>query len=262
MSPLPEIPEKFRLSRTISRRSPAGIMEDVGEEFYDFRTKYPSYDTSILEHFKGVYDSVYVALHPFISIKKLGTESLSIDYKTFRMLEKSSAKQLTWSEIGNACDISDIKDMNRALLTLSLALNEKANDKSQNPERLKNYCAKQEFFLPTQGSFPASFENKILDLLLQFDITEACFGDEHDFNCELISLSEISRNKPWVSERSALKFLPQKVFTTDYQLLIIVDWDSVFSLVCTNLDASKKGLIEEMFEGFWCDEKTEHAWFV
>lgn len=262
MSHLPEIPEKFRLSRTISRRSPAGIMEVVGEEYYDFRTKYPSYDTSILEHFKGVYDSVYVALHPFISINKLGTESLSIDNKTFRMLEKSSAKQLTWSEIGNACDISNIEDMNCALLTLSQALNEKFKDKSEKLDRLKTFCAEQELFLPTQGSFPASFENKILDLLQHFGFTEACFSDEHDFKCELVSLSEISRIKPWASEGSAIKLWPQKVFTTDYQVLIIVDWDSVFSLVCTNLDASKKVLIEDIFEGFWCDEKTEHAWFV
>lgn len=42
--------------------------------------------------------------------------------------------------------------------------------------------------------------------------------------------------------------------------MFAIDWDSFFFLIATGQEKMNKIISSNLFEGFICNEKTEHAW--
>ncbi|MCW5823116.1 MAG: DUF2711 family protein [Cyanobacteria bacterium TGS_CYA1] len=195
------------------------------------------------------------------SLNEKALSNCSVNEKAYRYTEKLYAIPKNWSQVISDTNIGDIKDLNRVLLTHNQAIKSDLRDNSDRLAKLTSYCAKNHLFFPTAGAFPVFWENKLLDLLLHFENQSAYFGDEFDLNGTVLTLQEVKLNTPWLYDTS-LKFQVQRIFTSDVRLFVVVDWDSYFSLICLNEIEDGSDYIESHFEGFWCDETTEHSWFL
>lgn len=262
------------------------------EEDYDIRTTYPGTSEPILKQVEGLYDSVFVALHPFVSIEGCevrdphvgavcvnrseieGDLSLALiqqmqserskertlDYESYQKLAKVSGQKVDWLKVGEGCGLNR-QAMNRALLTSTLALKSEYQDQ-HGAERLAAYCGANNIFFPESGKFPSILENQIVSLFERSGVHDVYISDELDLQCERVPVSALDEKEPWgFSLKEKPDFPLRKIFSTDYSLLVVVDWDSFFTLVCVK-SKEVKTLVDELFDGFWCDATTMHRWYA
>lgn len=50
------------------------------------------------------------------------------------------------------------------------------------------------------------------------------------------------------------------IYSSDKEILFTITWDTFYFLIATNSDNIKKIIAANLFEGFLCDDTTEHGW--
>ena len=51
------------------------------------------------------------------------------------------------------------------------------------------------------------------------------------------------------------------LYSSDKEILFTIEWDSFFYLIATHKDNMKQIRESNLFEGFLCDDETEHGWY-
>jgi len=257
----------------------------------DKLTSYPSYNEPILGWYAGAYDLAYVALHPFVRIPGLdpalcspwtthidrsdlpadqdlldairakeSTEDLKFSPHVVDELTKRRGITLSWSEVGKAVGFTNVADINRALLTSIGALKVEYQDQA-GADLLSSYCSSQKIFPPSEGNFQASMQRNLGRLFRDSGVDRVEVAGQFDEEASPLEISLLNSQQPWCS----IDVIPNRadrIFAADRSLLVVVDWDSFFTLICGKAERLKSVSVAELFEGFWCSPSTNHNWWL
>lgn len=257
----------------------------------DRRITAPYFNEPFLRWYEGTFESVYIALHPFLKIDGIdpltnprtlylnrsdipadvlsleGIDRISAEYRSsatmeldkFEEAEKLRGQVVRWHEVRNACGFESIAQINLALLTIILALRPELGN-LEYAHRIQAYCEQQRICLPTGDRIPAVLEVTTEIFIEKMGYGSVIFSDE--FNRETVkrSLVDLRTKLPW----NLLKVLNSracKVFPEDFSFLMISPFDSFYTAICGRRGALEIANVEGMFEGFWCDKETRPDWW-
>jgi hypothetical protein len=211
---------------------------------------YP-YDGKILEYYQGVFESVYIVLHPFYRgvTLNLSTESFE-DWPEDEVL-RQGCEIIPWKKVIELTDFENISQIDIGLraLTRDLDLN----------ERNKNYASMLEK-LRCETGIVYPDETRIISPFLTYPI--------------LSSIQKQGYSKLWLGEE--FSYIPPTLhnieellvsqqtyhcnYTEDHQLLFAIHWDSHCIFLCSSKKTIDQILESYPFEGFFCTPKTEVYW--
>jgi len=233
----------------------------------DYRITCPS-DGKILEYYEGHFESVYVALHPFVKpssgqrkhegeLENLRLNNKDPDYtipttaEVFFPVAGEQAKLISWKEVISKTNLRNIKNLDIGLKTRISALKPEFQSESFASE-IRNYLEQEDVIAPEEGNIPTSLARRIVTSLgyprADSLWVSSEFGDE--LRLEGVGCLEDGIPIPWHGS----------IFSEDRSFLLTAHWDSFFTLICAG-----KGWIEQLLsacplEGFYCSEETEVFW--
>lgn len=242
--------------------------------------RYPPYDTPFIEWYEGIYETVFIAFHPFIRLgampmvepwiirsdeekvvwhgRSVGRERVTRN-PTYPKGEVilTLGQLVRWKDVVETLDFGGIRDVNNGLLTWIRALKVELEDKIA-ASLLEDYCMGAGVWPPTEGEFQPLMWPA---LLTAFDLageTVICGMDEFGGNVLEKPRSEFGAAADLDSIVSVVDhgslFPPSKSF------LITVDWDSFFTLICGRRAFVERLVSDEGLEGFFCERATTHYW--
>ncbi|MBS1997341.1 MAG: hypothetical protein JSS86_13565 [Cyanobacteria bacterium SZAS LIN-2] len=227
-----------------------------------------------LEWFDGVFNAVYVALHPFVRVAGENTAPAYLDstkaedesnttYMERRHAEvsridrlaKSSGERVPWSKVQADCGLSLPNIVHAVFAEIS-------NDpETQDLGRLlKNYCSTNRLFYPCENSFPAILEDRFCDLWECLNPEEIVISDEFITDTRVVPLAALRTAAPW-DQIGLVKFPIKKFYPLDHSFLVATPFDTVYTAICGKRDQLESARVEDLFEGFWCNEQTTGLWW-
>ena len=84
---------------------------------------YPAYDAPLMEAYGGAFESVYVILHPFVSVPDELAWKATKQYPSDEQILSAGAKY-TWAEVVSKTRLGTCARLNQALLTSIGSINE------------------------------------------------------------------------------------------------------------------------------------------
>lgn len=243
--------------------------------------------------YRGTFDAVFIAVHPFFRIAGLDPLQCQhgsvvvhrsdlpedvdlLDY--FKQLDaeraighpiapsevddraKHEGSVVSWREIGRRCDLSDMRAISRALRTTILGLRPEFADEA-GADRLSAFCAVERIFHPTESEFQPIHERRLVDLFARAGCERVVLGDEfgeHDIAKPL----DFLRGAPaWAGRADWPKISGvRRLYAEDRSMIAIVPWDQFFTVIAMTADRVVQTAVDDLFEGFWCDESTTLFW--
>lgn len=231
-------------------------------------------DKPFLEWFDGVFNAVYVALHPFVRVAGENTAPAYLDsakadgesntvYMERRHAEvsridrlaKSSGERVPWSKVQSECGFSPADVVNAVWADIT------DDPETEDISRLlQTYCSTNRLFYPCENSFPAILEDRLCDLWEHLNPEEIVISDEFITSTRVVSPATLRTAAPW-EQAGLVKFTIKKFYPTDHSFLIATPFDTIYTAICGNRDALESAGVEDLFEGFWCSSQTTYAWW-
>lgn len=194
---------------------------------------------SILEFYKGYFDTVYVMLHPF-----------------FKEKDNKITQVMTWKEIQMLAGFKDINQLDIALRTSIGGLRREYENK-KDADILSQLAELHDFWFPSEGNFQDTLKNKMLKSLQDQGHHYMYMGDEWGFERKRSYIQEVIDGK----DNTLLEYGPEmNWYTTNNEILYTTHWDSHFTLLCSDKNTVENILAKHPFEGFYCNEKTDIYW--
>jgi hypothetical protein len=254
----------------------------------DRRITDPHPDVPFLEWYRGIFDAVFIALHPFCAIKDFDPalaqravnvisredlpERISINpivalskaqnlekesIKVIRLSEKTVGKPVYWDQIRKACGFESLAQLNRALLTITMAISEKLAD-GDAAQRLGAYCGANKIFLPTEDTFPPILEQTIAGTIDQLGCEQMYLSDEFNQHRQILLRRALHSGTPWADE---WRLRSNKLYPVNHSFLLIVPHDNFYTAICGKRSQFDALNLETCYEGFWCDNQTRPDWW-
>jgi len=249
---------------------------------------YPNEEDFILSHYKGFYNSVFVAFLPFFRIKYQKSKNISVqkshqvsyeelitETELFANIQKFDAEIysnkntnyptdksifeqgeiVNWQEVKDKTNFKDFAELNKALKT-SIGSYRQVFKRPDLLEKLNLVTESEQIFHPTEGTFTPLAKVQIYNSLKHLKKNEIIVVDEYlettkELNLNLIDVGEFVEK---------LEFKDYYIYPKDKSILFTVDWDSFFYLVCSNQVVLDEILKAVNFEGFFCTGETKHGW--
>ena len=215
---------------------------------------YPAYDTPLVEAYGGRYESVFVVLHPFVSVPdELAWKATKI-YPCDEQIVARGTK-CTWGEVAVHTDLRNCARLNQALLTSIRSIQEDLCDFKAS-EALSGFLESEPVWMPSEGRF---------EPLLQADFMsafEAANRDEFMFVPEFPKVDpaqQLSVQK--LKNRPGAFPVRGSLVAPDASFLFTVDWDSFFTLFYGPREFVADVVGKCGLEGFFAGQTTEHFWF-
>ncbi|MDQ3063632.1 MAG: DUF2711 domain-containing protein [Acidobacteriota bacterium] len=249
---------------------------------------YPNEEDFILSHYKGFYESVFVAFLPFFKVKNQSSEKISVqkshqisyeqlvaENKLFANIQKFNAEIysnenadypedktifeygeiVNWQEINNKTNFKNFAELNKALKT-SIGSYRQVFKRPDLLEVLNLVTERERIFHPTEGTFTPLAKVQIYNSLKHLGKNEIVVLDEYlettkELNLDLIHVGEFIEK---------LELKDYYIYPKDKSILYTIEWDSFFYLVCSNQVILDEILKVVNFEGFFCTDETKHGW--
>lgn len=196
-------------------------------------------DVPILDFYKGYFDSVYIILHPFVSVD-----------------EQKVDKQVTWKQFIELAGFNNINKLDIALRNYIRGLNTTWENEAD-VNILKSTCETHKLRIPCEGRFQDILEHDMLVSLQEQGHDYVFVADEHGFERKVIYIQDLIEKKDKVEFSYAGH---ENWYTNKHEILYTTHWDSHFTLLCSARETIKTILDKHPFEGFYCDSKTEIYW--
>lgn len=203
----------------------------------------------IKDHFKTIFDEVFVALMPFFKMKN-HHKDFPADEEIFK-----TGKIMSWKTICDATGLKDYAELNKALRTSTGAL----RPIFQQPElleKLNRFTEGQSIWYPTAGSFDVFSKVAIYKTFKRFGNNKIVVTDEFydkTFNLEIGELTDFEFSKK-------IGFKDYYIYDADREILFAISWDRFFFLIATDQEKMRRITASNLFEGFLCNEKTHLYW--
>ena len=220
---------------------------------YD-RYIYPPYDAPLADAYGGRYESVFIILHPFVSVPESLTWKATKKYPSDEQIASLGAK-CPWARVAAQTGLSTCAKLNQALLTATGSIAPELSD-SHAATALQRFLQSESVWMPVQGRFEPLLQ---IDLLAAFQAAgqqELIFVPEfpHTDPIQLLHVSRLSSRKEAFPSRGTL-------LAPDESFLLTVDWDSFFTLFYGPRAFVTEVARQQNLEGFFATPTTEHSWF-
>jgi hypothetical protein len=215
---------------------------------------YPAYDEPLLTAYDGQFESVYVILHPFVSVPDALSWKRTKQYPTDKQIV-STGTNCTWAHVATQTGLATCARLNQALLTSIGSIGEDLRDYAAR-DVLKSFLESGSVWMPGEGRFEPLLQ---VDFLNAF---EAAGRGELIFVPEFPNVDPVQRlNVPRL--RSREETFPGRGTLTalDSSFLLTVDWDSFFTLFYGPREFVTEVARRHSLEGFFATPTTEHSWF-
>lgn len=259
---------------------------------FDPQLVYPSYDRPFLESWNGRFEAAFIALHPFFHVpgrdpyvegyavsphatgasartafsdaKEVGFSDLPDklgevmgDAQLLASLTHPEgtdwlpeARPISWRRVAEESGLGTHERVGVALLAMIGAIHGKFPDQVS---QLVKFCERSRIFPPSEGSFQSLHQASFLDLFRRADSPVVMFQEEFD-NQPVLDLA-YSEFVPIWPHRGSL-------YSADKSVLIVVDWDSYFTLVAGDRKLLEPWVKDHAVDGFFADETTTHHWWA
>jgi hypothetical protein len=258
----------------------------------DRRITDPHYDAPFLTWYDGIFEAVFIALHPFVKIDGIDpaaaprpvlvvdrstvpderltmdavnkvseeyTERFSIDLPELQRMEKKLGTPVSWEDVKVACGFDSIGQIDTALLTIIMAIKQEFGN-VDDAQHLQAYCTANQIFLPTEDTIPPVLEPKVCSFLERLGCESVLIADEFNDNVVSRKRVELDIETSW-AHSDPIGFRFNKLYAADHSFLVIVPWDNFYTVICGSRKALEAARVEELFDGFWCDASTRPDWW-
>jgi hypothetical protein len=213
----------------------------------------PPADQSILEFYKGYYESAYIILHPFFEV--INPEKIDFDkeeYPTKSEITKH-CKIITWKEFMDLSKIENISKLDIALRNSIKGLKESHKDETT-LSKLIETCEKHHVHQPNEGSFEELLIDPMLKGISNLGYKWIFRGDEFGTERQIMFIDDIINNNEKIGDWY------KNIYTPKNEILFSVHWDSHFTLICSSKSTIEQIIEHVQLEGFYCDHRTEIYW--
>jgi len=248
---------------------------------------YP-HEGNIKEHFKDFYDTLFVSFLPFFQVDRQSTSETNLkkskqityeqalnemeflkdipkqnaeifsysnkDYPTDEEIFKTG-KIIIWKTILKEAGLTDFSELNKALRT-SIGAVRPIFQRPQLRDKLNNYTNRQSIWHPTEGCFDTFSKIAIYKTFKLLGKNQIVVTDELYETTSSIEIDQLTDFE--FSEK--IRHKDYYLYSIDKEILFTVEWDSFFFLIATEIKKMKQIIEQNLFEGFLCDEKTQHEW--
>ncbi|HME58719.1 MAG TPA: DUF2711 family protein, partial [Terracidiphilus sp.] len=143
---------------------------------------YPPYDTPLADAYGGRFESVFIILHPFVSVPDNLAWKATKKFPSDEQILKDGAK-CSWARVAAQTGLNTCAKLNQALLTSTESIAPELRDLSAG-NALQSFLQAESVWMPVQGRF---------EPLLQMDFLEAFKAAGHE---ELIFVPEFPHADP------------------------------------------------------------------
>ena len=210
-------------------------------------------DGSILEHYAGEYEAVYVALSPFIRPVSLSPHLFRPETYPDPPTIMATCAPVMWSEIQKLWHFDSIEEIDIALRTSILGLRDHLLRKDL-AQALASRIEDAGIVPPAEGHHPE----------LMFATVMRMFEDKAGFPVVLVTDEFGEASTTWTIDRllEGKARLPSHchIHTPDRSLLWTVHWDSHCTFLCSSTETLHELRVHDVLEGFYCSPQTEVYW--
>lgn len=220
---------------------------------YD-RFIYPPYDAPLADAYGGRFESVFILLHPFISVPDHLAWKATKQYPSDEQITSLGAKS-PWARVAAQTELSTCAKVNQALLTSKRAIAPELCDYAAG-NALERFLQSESIWMPVEGRFEPLLQMDFLDVFQAAGQEELIFVPEFP-NVDPVQRLEVSRlrnRKDAFPSRGTLA-------APDESFLLTVDWDSFFTLFYGPRAFVTEVVRKENLEGFFATPTTKHFWF-
>ena len=220
---------------------------------YD-RYIYPPYDAPLADAYGGRYESVFIILHPFVSVPESLTWKATKHYPSDEQILSQGAK-CSWARVAAQTGLTSCAKLNQALLTSTKSLRDEFCDFPAG-DKLLSFIKSGSICMPGTGGFEPLLQMDYLAAFQAAGQEELIFVPEfpHTDPIQLLHVSRLRNlQEPFPSRGTLL--------APDESFLLTVDWDSFFTLFYGPRAFVTEVARKQNLEGFFATPTTEHSWF-
>jgi len=215
---------------------------------------YPSYDTPLVEAYDRRFESVFVILHPFVSVPDHLAWKATRRYPSDEQIRSLGAK-CPWSRVASQTGLSTCAKLNQALLTSRRSIADELCDFSA-AKTLEKFLQSEPIWMPGEGRFEPLLQTDFLHVFTSAGYDDLVFVPEFP-NVDPVQRLSISglktRRLPFPSRGT--------LASPDEHFLLTVDWESFFTLFYGPQAFVSEVVRQQNLEGFFATPTTEHSWF-
>lgn len=254
---------------------------------FDAEKLYP-YEGAIKEHFKYHYNTVFIAFLPFFQLDREETDKSNL--KKAKLLSHEEAlkkvdflknlpkanreiynydnerypsdedifrtgKATPWKNIVNGSSLTGYAQLNTALRTSIGGLNRNFT-RPDLMEKLNNYTDRESMYHPTEGAFGVLSKMAIYKAFKLLGKSLIMITDEFYENTSTVDLNRLTEYE-FCDEIGGKDYY---LYSADKEILFTIEWDSFFFLIATDHKKMDQLIASDLFEGFLCNDKTDHYW--
>jgi hypothetical protein len=207
-----------------------------------------------MEAYGGLFESVYVILHPFVRVPTDLAWSATKQYPSDEQILVAGEK-CTWTHVAAATGLGTCAKLNQALLTSIRSINEELCDYDAS-QVLNRFLEAESLWVPGEGSFEPLLQADFLNAF------EAAGQEDLMFVPEFPNVDPVQQLNT-TKLRSHEQAFPNhgSLVALDASFLLTVDWDSFFTLFYGPRDFINETVRRRNLEGFFATPNTDHAWF-
>lgn len=215
---------------------------------------YPPYDGPLIEAYEGRFESVFVVLHPFVSVPDELAWKATRQYPSDEQILAVGAK-CTRADVAPETGLRACAQVNQALLTSIGSIADDVSD-FEARDAMQRYLESRPVWMPTEGRFEPLLQ---MDFLYAF---EAAGKEELDFVPEFPDVDGVKHFEVVQLKRGVETFPPRgSLVAPDESFLFTVDCDSFFTLFYGPRVFLSDVVCRRNMEGFFANPITEHFWF-
>ena len=207
-----------------------------------------------MEAYGGAFESVYVILHPFVSVPDDLAWTATKQYPSDEQILSVGAKY-TWAEVVSKARLGTCARLNQALLTSIGSIDRDLCDYAAS-DALKSFLESEPIWMPGEGRFEPLLQMDFLDAFEAAGRGELVFVPEFPGvdPVQNLNVQELRRREEIFPSRGTLAAL-------DEFFLFTADWDSFFTLFYGPREFVAEVVRRNGLEGFFATPTTEHTWF-
>jgi hypothetical protein len=215
---------------------------------------YPPYDAPLMEAYGGRFESLYVILHPFVSVPEYLAWKATKQYPGDEQILSHGAK-CSWASAAAQTGLGTCARMNQALLTTIRSLKDEFCDFPA-ADSLTSLVKSSSIWMPGEGCFEALLQDDFLDAFESAGQETLIFVPEFPAADPLqeLEMSSLKRRETPFPGRGTLA-------APDASFLFTVDWDSFFTLFYGPREFVGEVVRRRKLEGFFATPTTEHSWY-
>jgi hypothetical protein len=220
---------------------------------YD-RYIYPPNDAPLADAYGSRYESVFIILHPFVSVPDNLAWKATKQYPSDEQILSLGTKH-SWASVAAQTGLATCAKLNHALLTSTESITPELSDFPAR-DALQSYLQSASVWMPVSGRFEPLLQMDFLDAFAAAGQQELIYVPDfpHVDPIQLLHLSRLRSRKDAFPSRGTL-------LAPDESFLLTVDWDSFFTLFYGPRAFVTKVARKQNLEGFFATPTTEHSWF-